>query len=182
MSCRRRRIAYGVYRCMWCSSRPKSNRRNGRNAVDQFEVNEIVTFRIYQRDVDTSGHLKSSGMPVPDQSMNRLGIGGAPFFVLLPEPSQTHQKNRKRLCMGIVAVRVKNLPKRTIYNGKSYLFRLEHDPTDHNYHHCELRMYLNGSRVRRSGNLFRGASEKAVKKYYREILADRARLLLHSEV
>lgn len=158
---------------MWQGKRP---------VVDNFQARELLTFRFYKDDVTPEGILKPSGMPVPDQSMNRLGYGGKLWYALLPDKGLPRNKARKRLCMGIVGIRFEDLPSATTIGREPYRFQLAHDPLPYNYQHCELRLYGEVDRIKKGSPLLKGKTDTAIKKYYREILADRARILLHAEV
>ena len=80
--------------------------------------------------------------------------------------------------MGIVQREIATLPREFVYQGDVYTFVLEHDPLEHNYQHCEIRIYRNGNRLTK--NELKKA--KAAKLYYRHEMASRATLLLLPEV
>jgi hypothetical protein len=103
------------------------------------------------------------------------------WFVLIPDPDIPKDRAKKRICMGVVGVRFKDLPTMKQFDGKPFTFQLAHDPLPYNYQHCELRLFQESTRVSEGSPLLKGGAETAIKKYYREILADRARVLLHAE-
>jgi hypothetical protein len=157
-------------------------RQGRRPVVPQFSSKELLTFRFYKNDLSPDGRLKSSGMPVPDQSMNRLGLDGKLWFALLPDPKISKDKADQRICMGVVGIRYVDLPTTNQIDGTPYTFTLAHDPLPYNYQHCELRLFQASARITKESPSLKGRTATAIKKYYREILADRARVLLHAEV
>ena len=60
------------------------------------------------------------------------------------------------------------------YDGQRYDFVVQHDPCEHNYQHCEIRVFNQLGHVTKDVN-------KAVKKYYRYKVAEAATLLLRPE-
>lgn len=58
-------------------------------------------------------------------------------------------------------------------NKTEYTFTVEHAPEEHNYSHCELRVYKNLKRAR--------DGSKTVKRRYREELAKHLRLEISPE-
>jgi len=170
----KRRILLAVFRCLWLNSRPRANRRCGRPVVNRFSPGETLWFRFYRDDFDADGTLKPHRMSPPDQSMNRQSLHGRSWFVLLAAPRSSRAKRITQLYMGIVAVSVASLPRAPTHLGGNYEFRVEHAPLDHNYQHCEVRLYQDGNRLLKAN--------KAIKKYYREVLVDRVSICLEAEV
>lgn len=82
--------------------------------------------------------------------------------------------------MGIVKITRADVPVDFVEAGRTYRFALEHDPLDHNYQHCEIRVYLDGRKLQKT-DLEKGAGKKA-KLHYRTVLARNARILLEPEV
>jgi hypothetical protein len=80
--------------------------------------------------------------------------------------------------MGIVKVAVSGLPMLYEESGVTYVFKVEHDPEDHNYCHCEIRLYKNGHRLTKDEL----GKAKALKKHYRDALYKTATLFLRPEV
>jgi hypothetical protein len=174
MLCRLRRILYVGCCCKWGGPRPRENYQLGRPISPRFEPSERVAFRFYRNDVGLDGKLKAAAIRPPNQSVNRLGLGGKAWFVLLPAPDCPAENRRKQLCMGVVTIAVNQIPSGCAENKKQYLFSVEHDPLDHNYQHCEIRWYEDGHRIPSKINGKDVKLPTGVKKYYREEIANRA--------
>lgn len=173
-------LRVGVYRFfakyVWRDDRPKAMRRQGRVIVERFTSSEWLYFRWFSDWFETEGQLRSSQVPIPDQSVNRRGCGGRCWFVLVPEPACNVERVHRQLGQGIVAIKVSDIPEEFMDGEQRYSFLVQHDPEDHNYQHCEIRVF--GQR----GRLDKSTIAKAVKLYYRFEIAKAARLLLRPEV
>jgi hypothetical protein len=155
-----------------------------RPAVGNFAPDELLALRFYRNNIDENGQLTPAAIKPPAHSLNRLGLNGRPWFVLLPDPGLCPERARTRLCMGILTVAIKELPPKKQIEGHDYACRLEHDPLPYNFHHCEMRLYRNGDRVvaNKKGRLgIGGTAETAAKKYYREALTEKVSVYLHAE-
>jgi hypothetical protein len=133
--------------------------------------------RLYVRFND--GELDSSGptnamFKAPDQSLNRSNAGGKYWFTLMPEPDEKDLP--KKLRMGVVSFAADVIPSEILTEDKSlaYNFRVEHDPMEHNYYHCEVRIYIAGQRLtEEQADALTGSGKsklKQVKKKYRDHL------------
>ncbi len=86
----------------------------------------------------------------PDQSGNRSGTGGKFWTVLIADPGVDAAKRRKQLNMGVLCYTAGDCQHSFQQPGQSrFDFRFESDALDHNFHHCELRVYRDGIRMPR---------------------------------
>jgi hypothetical protein len=118
----------------------------GRPADDRFDDNEFVFFRWFNDHLE-DGEIRPANMTTPDQSMNRSRFRGRCWHVLIPDPGTDPERAKRWLCRGVVrasaAVFAVSIEQGTVL----FEFRVEHDPLEHNYGHCELRVYRNGKRL-----------------------------------
>jgi hypothetical protein len=154
--------------------------RNSRPVDTVFSGGELLYFRLFSDWVE-AGRFAESQIPCPDQSVNRTQHGARPWYVLIPEPTPNvpespEELNRRRrtIHMGLVRMQAADVPRDYEERGNTYQFVLEHDPLDHNYHHCEIRIYRNGHRL--SKNELRKAT--AAKKHYRHEMSLAAKMIL----
>jgi hypothetical protein len=157
--------------------------RRDRPTTNDFHDSECLYFRWFNDWLDGEKAIRPDNVPIPNQSVNRSRHGGKCWFVLLPEPAIEGDKScgeraRRQLLMGIVQIRMNGLLPPTRLDGKRYSFSVEHDPLDHNYQHCEIRVYQEGLRLTDK----KSAGIKIVKKYYRVKVAKKAVLVLHPEI
>ena len=182
--CRLRCAAYRLLaRWVWKDDRPARMYRAERATLDDFDDDELLYFRWFSdwvtRDEKGSTRLRPAQIPVPNQSVNRSKHGGKCWDVLIPEPASDRDLPR-RICQGVVCVPVSGIPEPL--DGR-FEFRVEHDPDDHNYCHCEVRVFDDDVRVVRAGNKWSVSKGQAtaIKKYYRVAMAG-ASILLWPEV
>lgn len=162
----------------------------GRPIVPVFEDGERIFFRWYRNDVndtfikhDNPTGITPNQVPIPDQSVNRSGLGGRFWFVLMPERDEPHDLRLRKLCMGVLKLTIDCIPNPTNDDGVNYTFLLERDPLRDNYQHCEIRVYKDGLRQTASDrNQLKKLIPKAVKKYYRAKIAEAAQWELLPEV
>lgn len=171
-------IAYEVWQCaLWRDVRPRACYRNGRDICDQFQPGEELYLRWFSDWIDERDALRPAHIAFPDQSVNRSGFGGRCWHVLLPEPAFDKAQTRRRLSQGILKLPASSVPSPITESGQLYSFAVKHDPEEHNFHHCEIRVYRNGQRARDNKS-----TTKIVKKYYRTKIAEHVKILLRPEV
>lgn len=160
--------------------------RNGRPEVQVFEDHEWLYFRWFSdwcgSEHQNPARISQNHIPIPDQSVNRSGLDGRGWFVLMCEPNEEKQRANRKLCQGILAFKYANLPSPLTFQQSEYTFKCEHDPLEHNYQHCEIRVYRDGARL--TGSDWKAVERKlkVVKKYYRQIMADVVERALEAEV
>ena len=164
----------------WRRRRPERCYRNNRPKLTPLPENTKLFFRFFCNNAAPNGLPTKAGIPCPDQSVNSLVGDGEPWFLLLPEPGQTRKQNHRGRCSGIVELDRTAFPIQILNFGTTvYTADVEHDPQDHNYQHCEIRIYANGSRVSLDAakRLNQREYEKLVSAY-RAIIAKRIGMLL----
>jgi len=112
---------------------PEGMHRRGRPIDPLFESSEelYLRFRTVLNDKPNVSEIRC-----PNQSVNRAKYSEAEW-VLLPS----------FLDFGYGAFKVKDVPEKIERpEGNPYRFKVEHDPIDENYSHCELRAYVNNIR------------------------------------
>lgn len=146
--------------------------RNGRPVDETISPNEYLYFRWFSDHVGSDGKLNQGNIHCPDQSVNRSANRGRCWYVLLPEPSDDPGRANRKLCMGVVRILASDVPSSCEHGGWEFSFRVEHDPIEHNYHHCEIRLYRNGDRLTKNeaGQLKKREKSalKVAKKFYRD--------------
>ena len=135
-------------------------------AVVNVDPNETLYFHWFNDWIEAAGLIRPANIPCPDQSVNRSGLGGRSWYVLIPDPVGKSSP----ICKGIVGFSASHIPDPI----GAYSFVVEHDPLLHNYHHCEVRVFKNGDRTQ--------VPDKEYKKHYRTELAKHARILLLPEI
>jgi hypothetical protein len=158
--------------------RPEQMRADGRPPYQDFEPSEVLSFRWFSTDCEADGSIRRNNLPVPNQSVNRSKHGGRAWHVLIPEPWPDDVRTKRNLCMGIVQMSVAGVPDDYGENGASYQFVVEHDPMNHNYCHCEIRVYKNGRRLTKEEL----KKAKGAKKHYRDGVYKAAKTILRPEV
>jgi hypothetical protein len=140
---------YWVCRKVWRSDRPKAMWRRGRPVVNDFGHDEPLFFRRYSNELEEGriGKETSGRIPVPDQSVNRKKHGGRFWHALIPAPNAPADRIKTWIGQGVLEVPIVAVPPPTIIEGTEFSFQVEHDPEDHNYGHCEIRMYRDGKRI-----------------------------------
>lgn len=118
--------------------------RNDRDDDQNFDPDEFLYMRWGKADLTDDDRVRPENIRCPDQSVNREKHNGRDWFVLLPDPE--HPKSPAWLCMGVLRFRVSNVPKPIEHAGSEHTFSVVHDPTDRNFHHCELRAFKDGRR------------------------------------
>ncbi len=126
---------------------------NGRETFP-LENEELVYLRVNSTEIEREPTLalRTAMIKAPDQSVNRANYGGKSWFTLMPEPEDDMATYRgKKLCMGVMAFPVSDIPK-TVQsivkaNHHTYTFIVEHAPEQHNYYHCEVRIFVGGQRL-----------------------------------
>jgi hypothetical protein len=120
--------------------------QRGRHPV-AVQDTELLFARWFSDHMDGDGKPRAENLIAPDQSMNRSGLGGRCWYVLVPDPTDEPAKAMKTLCRGIVRVAAPDLSMQMVADGKVFTLRIEPDPLDHNYHHCELHLFRDGQRL-----------------------------------
>lgn len=143
---------------MWQKARP---------LIEAFGESEVLFFRWFLNWTLDDQTIRPAHLPSPNQSVNRSGLGGRCWFVLMPDPES---QSLPHLCKGIVRIDIRDIPA----SFGDITFRVEHDPTPHNYQHCEIRAFRNGQKL--------DEIPKPAKKFYQTELAKRAKLILASEI
>lgn len=132
---------------------------------------ESFYWRFYTKELSSEDGPTDAMIKPPDQSVNRSGLGGKPWFALMPEPGVIDSEAiAKKLNMGILTFQATAVPTpfQSDTSTTRFDFVLEHDPLDHNYHHCEIRVYSSGRRFAEATATKSEKTEwKAAKKYYR---------------
>ena len=79
---------------------------------------------------------------------------------------------------GVLAFRVQDIPARLEQAGMSYVFEFQpiHDPEEENYSHTEIRTYRDGIHDKKI------EPPKTIRKKFRQMLAEKARLLVSARV
>ena len=167
-------LFYSVF--LWQGSRPRSCYRRQRAVEPHFGDSEHVFFHLFSNDIQPDGTFGPAAMQLPDFSVNRSGFGGRSWFVLLPQPGDELSRAIKRLFKGIVSIRACDINIDRSEAGKLYTFRVEHAPDEHNFHHCEIRAYGDGSRLTKKA--MSKSTPSIVKKYYRHKLSGKATFVL----
>ena len=163
----------------WRSRRPRDCYQKNRAELIPLPADTRLFFRFFCNNATPSGLPTKAGIPCPDQSVNCLVGGGRPWFLLLPEPGQNRKQNHRGRCSGIVELQRDAFPLAFAIGKINYTARVEHDPKEHNYQHCEIRIYANGVRVQLEDakRLDQRDYEKLVTTY-RAMLAKRIQLTL----
>jgi len=108
--------------------------RNNRLVDPNFQKDERLYYRCQEDFFDEKGNIVGSSIKFPTCSVNR-GKYSKPEDVLLPD----------YLNWGIVEFQVGNIPAQLkTPDGKEFDFKVEHDPTEENYSHSEIRTYKDG--------------------------------------
>ncbi len=125
------------------------------------------------RGEDNPTGITPNQIPTPDQSVNRSGLGGKCWFVLMPEPKEPVELRNRKLCMGILKLLANPMPTPVKNDKAIYTFVLEHDPLPENYQHCEIRVYKDGVRQTTADRKkLKKLIPKNVKKHYRAKMAE----------
>jgi hypothetical protein len=141
-------------------SRPGRMYRQDRLVDPEFAPSEDLYYRCQAQHVAES-RLLPTALRFPDFSVNRAKYS-LPEDVLIPD-YQT---------WGIAAFQVKDIPPDQKSDASTtYTWGVIHDPNVDNYAHSEIRTYKNGYYAK---NL---DVSKTVKKAFRQILSDRARII-----
>lgn len=94
---------------------------------------------------------RPANVAVPDQSANRSSTHGKFWTVLLPDPDVTERDQiHASIFKAVIRYKVGDLNIDTDHDLFRFEFRFEPDSLDHNFHHCELRVYRNGARLSKS--------------------------------
>jgi len=134
--------------------------RKGRPVDSEFEPSEDLYYRCQAQHI-TDSRLLPTALRFPDFSVNRAKYS-LPEDVLIPD-YQT---------WGIAAFRVEDIPSEQKSDANTtYTWEVVHDPNEDNYAYSEVRTYKNGHYAK---NL---DVSKTVKKIFRQILGDRARIV-----
>lgn len=160
----------------WRGRRPRDCYQNNRTELIPLPADTKLFFRFFCNNATPDGLPTKAAIPCPDQSVNCLVGGGKAWFLLLPEPNQRRKQNHRGRCSGIVELKREEFPMTFPVGDLVYEARVEHDPKDHNYQHCEIRIYENGEHVTRE-SLDQIAYDKLVAAY-RAIIRKRVRLIL----
>jgi hypothetical protein len=87
----------------------------------------------------------------PDQSLIASSKGGRFWHVLVPDPGVDEVATRRQIQQGVLCIKCGTLNRsRSAHDtggGASFETRVEHEPEEHNYRHCELHLFENGRRV-----------------------------------
>lgn len=167
----RRWIAYWLKRvfCWLGKERPRRLLWRGRPIDPDSGPDELLYARWGKRHV-REGRLDASVVRFPDQSVNRQKHS-KPLDVLLPEPSD--KSTKKRIYWGVFKFPVHAVLPSIEQDGEVICtFRVEHDPTEHNYAHSEIRVYREGQRITKKKVI-----SKERRKQYRLAIMDRAAIV-----
>jgi hypothetical protein len=107
----------------------------------------------------------------------------------VPEPKDSPERAITRVSMGIIRLRAAAATFQVFESEIDFIFRAEHDPLDHNFHHCVLAVYHDGIRLTEAESKKKGPLKKAfetARKYWRDELVvarnnGQIALILHSE-
>lgn len=156
----------------WRRRRPKHCYRNERPTLNPLPTDTKLYFRFFCNNAAPNGLPTKAGIPCPDQSVNSLVGDGESWFLLLPEPGQNRKQNHRGRCSGIVELDRSVFPIAFHVGKTKYTAEVEHDPKEHNYQHCEIRIYTNGTRV--SSNAAKTLDQREYEKLisaYRAVIA-----------
>jgi hypothetical protein len=146
-------------------SRPGRMYRQDRLVDPEFAPSEDLYYRCQAQHVAES-RLLPTALRFPDFSVNRAKYS-EPEDVLVPSYSS----------WGIASFQVKDIPPAQSSDVDTvYTWNVIHDPNENNYSHSEVRTYKNGHYAK---NL---SVATTVKKAFRQILSDRARIIKHPDV
>lgn len=190
--CQERQTEYAACCGQWQNDRPLNMEINGRPVVDAFAQGENLFFRLHPTNY-LLGKVHTGGYPLPDQSVCRSGLQGETWYVLIPDRLTSEQqadtarvqRNSDRLCNGIAALVCGSLPETLEGRFDDLIFSVQlrpaHDPleAEANYYHCELRLFQEGNHLdRKNFEALPSRVQKAIKRVYRERLADLTTILL----
>jgi len=173
--------AYGVACLWWSGERPPNMYRRERGIDERVAPDEYLYYRWFSNWVDSDRRIHADQMKMPDFSANRSGHGGRSWYVLLPEPNDEQPLARRKLCQGIVCFRASEIPLPCVVEERTYVFAVEHDPLEHNYQHCEICVYHEGSRVAKEGRGLPRSEWKQVKKHFRTAMREVAKVYVGAE-
>ena len=130
-------VWYCVLRMLWLGKRrPSRMARNGRPIDPLFADDELLFVRCSKGDFFENGNFKPSSVRVPGQSANREKYP-KPRDILLPG---SLEGMLRWIFYGIVEISYSAVPRQKLAGDKRiFIFAFEHDPTEENYAHSELR-------------------------------------------
>lgn len=156
---------------IWRHIRPRRMYRRERLPDPQFNPREPMYIRCasnhLQRTSDAR-RLLPTFIRASGQSLNR-GKYSFCFDVLLPGAQQA---SLQWLYCGVAFLQVSEVPNQLQFSATATAFRVEHLPDDDNYGHSEIRAYKSDKL------LAHNKVAETVKKELRQIISDRARVLL----
>lgn len=184
----RKTLRYMAICTLWrFRDRPGCMFQNGRPTLTHLAPNDEFVFRVFSDWLDGNELKRDQIPPCPDFSVNHIKNDGKWWHVLLPDPApkqpespEEKKRRRRALCTGVVGFR--GIPSRCEFSGIQYRFVVEHDPLEHNYCHCEVRIYENAKRLSRSDIDGLKANGKKIKKHYRNEMFYEAKVILAAEV
>ncbi len=145
-------------------NRPERMYRRGRPVDPIFAPSEDLYYRCQLEHV-LENRLLPTALRFPDFSVNRAKYS-QPEDVLVPS----------YVLWGIAAFKVEDLPSERQSDANTfYTWNVVHDPNEDNYAHSEVRTYKNGH-YGKDLNV-----SKMIKKEFRQILSDRARILKYPQ-
>ena len=166
-------LYWPMRRVIWRRIRPPRMYRGNRLCDPQFTPVEQLYLRCASNHLQRSNgrlrllptYIRASGL-----SLNR-GKYSFCFDVLLP---CVQQETLQWLYWGVACLQVSEVPSQLQFSDTPTptAFRVEHDPDDDNYSHSEIRAYKSEKLLKP-----KGVATK-VKKELRQIISDRARILL----
>ena len=156
---------------IWRRIRPPRMDRGNRLCDPQFTPAEQLFLRCPSNHLQCSNggrrllptFIRASGL-----SLNR-GKYSFYFDVLLPG---VQQETLQWLYWAVACLQVSEIPSQLQFSDTPTAFRVEHDPDDDNYSHSEIRAYKSEKL------LAHNRVTAKVKKELRQIISDRARILL----
>lgn len=172
--CRARKLLHLVAPIWWLGSRARCMYRRGR-PIEPLLPDEGLFQRWFSDWFESPGEIRPAMISIPDQSLNRERFGGRSWHVLLPDPGEDSDRSRRRICQGVIRFQTRHFSMRRSIGGRDFEFRVEHDPLEFNYGHCELRVYQDGTRLDEgNAKALKGAEKSAwteAKKWFRTEVA-----------
>jgi hypothetical protein len=138
------------------SDRPKDMFKRDRDRVPNFDENERLYHRTDPAFVEPDGTVDAVHISFrfPDLSSNRSKFS-EPWYVLYPRSEYGE--------LAVVKCRHRDIPSSVQGDGRDapvHDVKIEHDPMDDNYGHCETRIYKGSKRLTRTNQLKDGPKDK----------------------
>jgi hypothetical protein len=147
---------------------PEEMYRNGRPLVNEFDVKEKLYTRF--KELDPNGKIPLVSIHI-NHSVNRERFSEPHWVLYSIYPEQDHFLN-----WGYGFLTWESLPSQIMPpppGNVQYDIKVEHDPEECNYSHCEIRVYKNGDFTSRVMNI----NNRRTKKEYQKAIRDQINVL-----